>query len=127
MRPQQKWTVTVNPSLYGFSSASTTRTMGVDVTATIQENCRVAAPTSVNCAVTIQGEADGHKTSTATSVVYTGTNEVYMFDVQITGGAEKTAQATGNCMSGAGSVSPKKVALVAGLLGGAVLSALMGM
>ncbi|KAI9056225.1 hypothetical protein LZ554_001153 [Drepanopeziza brunnea f. sp. 'monogermtubi'] len=93
-------TLTNGVSTYGFSSEATTRTQGVEVKVTVIESCALAATTAATCTATIKGEAAGTKTSTSTTTILSGSD--YMrFDVAITGGAEKTAAATGACKSSA--------------------------
>ncbi|KAH7355338.1 hypothetical protein BKA65DRAFT_475786 [Rhexocercosporidium sp. MPI-PUGE-AT-0058] len=89
-------TVTVASTTFHLSSAVTTSTLGTKVSATVIEACSLAGTTAAACAVTIGGEADGTKTSTSTTITATGT-DYYRNDVEITGGAEKIAAATGTC------------------------------
>lgn len=111
--------------MYAFSSATSTRSGGYDIQATVQETCRLDGTTAAVCSATIAGTVD--KTSTTASTVSTAAGtDYYRFDVAITGGAEKTANPTACATkSGAAGLSTKAVAVwsllgaigVAGLLG----------
>lgn len=67
----------------------TSRTLGYDVTVSIEETCTLAGTTAATCTGTAGGEADGTKTS-YTAVATIASPTYYRFDVEITGGAEKT-------------------------------------
>ncbi|KAL2070278.1 hypothetical protein VTL71DRAFT_13304 [Oculimacula yallundae] len=98
-------TVTFASTTYHFSSAVTTSTMGSNVQATAIEACSLQGTTAATCSVTIGGTVDGKKTSstTATSVA---SPSYYRYDVEITGGAEKTAAATATCAPSTSAAPP---------------------
>lgn len=80
---------------------STTRTAGYDVTASIVESCSLAGTTAATCVGTIGGEVAGTKTS-RTAEVTIASPTYYRFDVEITGGAEKTKNPSATCGAGGG-------------------------
>jgi hypothetical protein len=93
-------TVTEGPAVYMWDYTSTTRTAGYDVTASIVESCSLAGTTAATCVGTIGGEAAGTKTS-RTALVTIASPTYYRFDVEITGGAEKTKSPAATCGAGA--------------------------
>ncbi|KAK1828714.1 hypothetical protein QBC39DRAFT_264588 [Podospora conica] len=115
--------LTANPTLYRVSTATVVRTMGQDVSATIQETCRIAGTTEAACTATVGGNVGKTSTSSSSTTTYRGT-DVYMFDVAITGGAEKTANPTA-CAAPAGSGAQGLRAGVWGVLGAAGLVGLV--
>jgi hypothetical protein len=89
--------VTSGASLYSVSSAVTTQNPSLGaVTGTAVESCSLAGTTAANCAATLLATGDGSTISTATTETLSGSN-YYRFNVEITGGAEKTASATATC------------------------------
>ncbi|KAI1114735.1 hypothetical protein F5Y14DRAFT_161847 [Nemania sp. NC0429] len=108
-------TITENASQYTVSSAITTKTRGIVVSATAIEHCDLAGTTRAVCTATIQGEAEGQKYTTSGVVTYTTAANRH-YDVAITGGNEKLANPTGKCSSAAAGTNTRAVALW-GLLG----------
>lgn len=90
----------------------TTRTLGYDVTASVEETCTLAGTTAATCSGTAGGEADGTKTSW-TTVATISSPTYYRFDVEITGGAEKTKNPSATCgvKGAATSLNAKTMAL----------------
>lgn len=94
--------------------------MGYDVEATVQETCSLAGTTSAVCTATAAVSADKTKTSSSTVSTITGTR-YRRFDVEITGGAEKTKNAVATCAKpgAAASLNSKTMAIwaLAGVMG----------
>jgi hypothetical protein len=89
--------VTSGASFYSVSSAIKTQNPSLGaVTGTAVELCSLAGTTAANCAATLLATGDGSTISTATTETLSGSN-YYRFNVEITGGAEKTASATATC------------------------------
>ncbi|OBT73101.1 hypothetical protein VF21_07620 [Pseudogymnoascus sp. 05NY08] len=93
---QEILTVTEGPAVYMWDYTATTRTLGYDVTASIVESCSLAGTTAATCVGTVGGEAAGTKTS-QTALVTIASPTYYRFDVEITGGAEKTNNPSPTC------------------------------
>lgn len=72
--------------------------MGYDVTVSVEETCTLAGTTAATCTATAGGQADGTHTS-ATAVVTVASPTYYRFDVEITGGADKTKNPSPTCSS----------------------------
>lgn len=89
-------TLTEGPNLYEVSTDASTRTLGYDVTAILQETCVLAGTTAATCTVTLEGKALGTSTVTSATQTVTGT-DYYRFDVEITGGATKTLTPAATC------------------------------
>lgn len=121
----QTITLTEGPSEYIGRSTVVTSTLGVEVTVALSESCALTGTTEASCTATISGNAQGTSTVISTSEVLSGSS-YYRFDVPITGGAEKTAAATGTCKSGASTVGTKAAA-VWGLVGALGVAALLNM
>ncbi len=100
-------TITENASTYIVSSAITTKTAGVQVKATVVENCSLAGKTAATCTATIAGSVKGKKYSTSTTVTYAHASALH-FDVSVTGGNEKLASPT--ACSGAPGVNTRALA-----------------
>ena len=67
---------------------------------TAQESCNLVGTTAATCTATIKATAQGTSASTTVSTATTETvtgSTYHRFDVEITGGAEKTASATATC------------------------------
>lgn len=77
--------------------------------ATAIETCQLDGTSRATCTATIEGSAQGQKTSTTGVVTYTDAAAL-RFDVSITGGNEKLVNPTGKC-SAASSVNTRAVAL----------------
>ncbi|KFY64905.1 hypothetical protein V496_02935 [Pseudogymnoascus sp. VKM F-4515 (FW-2607)] len=105
-------TLTAGGGRYEAASTVTTRTMGYDVTVSVEETCTLAGTTAATCTATAGGEADGTSTS-ATAVVTVTSPTYYRFDVEITGGAEKTKNPAPTCSSegAASSLNTKTMAI----------------
>jgi hypothetical protein len=90
------------------------------VTVTAQDTCHLAGTTAATCTATIKATISGTVVSTAVAETLSGST-YYRFDVEITGGAEKTANPTGTCgaKSAATSLSVKNMAIwaLAGVIG----------
>ncbi len=117
-------TLTAGPSTYVFSSSVSTRTLGHDVVATVQESCSLQGTTAAVCSATIGGSVDKTSTAVSTTVTESGT-DYYRYDVAITGGAEKTANPTTCAANGAAGLSVRAVALW-GVLGAVGVVGLLG-
>lgn len=88
--------MTQGVSNYEFEITGTTTYQGHDVTAYGHESCNLGGTTAATCTATVGGAVDG--TSTATTAVITVTSPTYYrFDVEITGGAEKTQNPAATC------------------------------
>ncbi|OBT65066.1 hypothetical protein VE03_05264 [Pseudogymnoascus sp. 23342-1-I1] len=105
-------TLTAGGDNYEFASTVTTRTMGYDVTVSAQETCTLAGTTAATCTATAGGEADGTSTS-RTAVVTVASPTYFRFDVEITGGAEKTKNPAPTCSfeGAASSLNTKTMAI----------------
>ncbi|KAK0738018.1 hypothetical protein B0T18DRAFT_335199 [Schizothecium vesticola] len=121
-------TVTTNPTFFRVSSAAVTRTMGNDLSATVQGTCRLAETTEAVCAWTVGASVDKTSTITSSTTTYLGTN-VYRHDVAITAGAEKTVSPTACAapIQGSGAAEGMKRVGVWGLVGAMGLVVVMGM
>ncbi|KAI3326947.1 hypothetical protein HD806DRAFT_531542 [Xylariaceae sp. AK1471] len=104
-----KVTFTENASEYRISSATKTRTAGVDVTVTLIETCKLGGTTAATCTVTYGGEAKGQKTFVTSESTFTDVAS-WRVDVAITAGNEKLANPTGKC-SAASEINTRAVAL----------------
>ncbi|ELR05338.1 hypothetical protein VC83_06531 [Pseudogymnoascus destructans] len=93
---QEILTITEGSAVYQWDYTATTRTMGYDVTASLVESCSLAGTTAATCVGTAGGEAAGTKTS-KTAVVTIASPTYYRFDVEITGGADKTKNPSPTC------------------------------
>lgn len=91
-------TVTAGSDHYELASTVTTRTLGYDVTVSVEETCTLAGTTAATCTATAGGEADGTHTS-QTAVVTVASPTYYRYDVEITGGADKTKNPSPTCGS----------------------------
>ncbi|KUJ13378.1 uncharacterized protein LY89DRAFT_721403 [Mollisia scopiformis] len=89
-------TLTSGASIYEFSSAATTVTEGYDVTVTGLETCHLAGTTAATCSATVEATVGTTKSAASTVETLSG-SDYYRFDVEITGGAEKTVNPTGKC------------------------------
>ncbi|KAK4096696.1 hypothetical protein N658DRAFT_501265 [Parathielavia hyrcaniae] len=123
-------TVTGGPGTYRVYSATTTRTMDYDVSATMQESCELRGTTAAVCSATIGGSVDGTTTSESITTTLSGT-DYYRYDVAITGGADKTANPTAECPApspapGQSGASTKAVAMW-GMVGAAGVTSLLGL
>lgn len=101
-------------SEYSIFTAGTTTIQGYAVTGTAIESCALAGTTAATCSASVKGTADG--TAVSTSGVETlSSADYYRFNVQITGGAEKTVNPTATCaVKGAAvSINTKNVAMLA--------------
>ncbi|KAI3394972.1 hypothetical protein diail_2030 [Diaporthe ilicicola] len=94
------FTLTANPSTYVVATATSTEVQGYEVTGSVAENCALLGTTAADCTATVSLSVDGTSTALETTVTLSGT-DYHRFDVAITGGAEKTAVATGECGSAA--------------------------
>ena len=105
-------TVTAGTDHYEMANTVTTRTMGYDVTASIEETCTLDGTTAATCTATAGGKAEGQSTA-ETVVVTLKSPSYYRFDVAITGGAEKTKNPSPTCgaTSAAMSLSAKTMAI----------------
>lgn len=73
------------------------------MTGSVAENCELQGTTAAVCAATISVSIQGTSTAITTTGTLDGT-DYHRFDVAITGGAEKTAAATGECQAKSGAV-----------------------
>lgn len=96
--------MTAGGSNYEFSSVAKTRTMGYDVEVTMQETCVLAGTTAATCSATVVASADKTVTTASAVVTLSGT-DYRRFDVEITGGADKTANPTACSESAATSLN----------------------
>jgi hypothetical protein len=120
-------TVTANSATYILSTATVTRTLGRQVSATMQENCALQGTTQAVCAATIGGTVDGQAATTSATTTFSGT-DYYRYDVAITGGAEKTASATAECKpKGNSAASTKAMAMWGLVVGAAGVASLLGL
>ncbi|KAI0534055.1 hypothetical protein GGR58DRAFT_484209 [Xylaria digitata] len=101
-------TFTENASEYRVSSAVATTTSGVEVKATVIENCELDGKTAATCTATVIASAQGQKVTSSATVTYTDA-AAYHLDVSITGGNEKLANPTGSC-SAASDINTRAVA-----------------
>ncbi|KAJ4286890.1 hypothetical protein N0V88_007834 [Collariella sp. IMI 366227] len=104
----------------GPSCGPNNMTRNYDVKATVIEQCALQGTTAAVCGATIGGTVDNKSTTTSTVTTLSG-SAYHRYDVTITGGAEKTADPSAECKSGA---STKTVAMW-GLLGAAGIVALL--
>lgn len=88
----------------------------------MSESCVLQGTTAAACTATITAGLDGSTTSTVTETHLSG-SDYHRFDVKITGGAEKTPSATGECKASA-AATMHDVKMVAGL--GAMLAMSLG-
>ncbi|KAI0201707.1 hypothetical protein F4808DRAFT_95965 [Astrocystis sublimbata] len=93
-------TVTENQSTYSLKSAVTTKSGGTEIKATVIDECQLQGTTKAICTGIIEASANGQKTSTALTTTYTNAAKLY-YEASVTGGAEKLANPTGKCSSGA--------------------------
>ena len=110
--------MTEGPSDYIISYVSTTKTAGHSAAVTLAESCALEGTTAASCTLGLTLVMDKTTSSSVVSTLLTGT-DYHRFDVAITGGAEKTASATGECKANAAPAGTS-VRMVAGL--GAVLA-----
>ncbi|KAK4239961.1 hypothetical protein C8A03DRAFT_13685 [Achaetomium macrosporum] len=115
-------TVTGGPSVYMVNYVTETSAFGHDAELTISESCALTGTTEANCVVSVAIEVDDTSTATSTSMVLSGT-DYHRYQVAITGGAEKTASATGACKPNAGAETNPDVVRV---VGAALAIGLMG-
>lgn len=89
----------------------------------MQENCELQGTTQAVCTATVGGSVDDTTTASSTTMTLSGSS-YYRFDVAITGGAEKTANPTGECRAPSGA-NTKAVAMwgLVGVVGVASLLA----
>ncbi|KAI0143505.1 hypothetical protein GGR57DRAFT_364222 [Xylariaceae sp. FL1272] len=108
-------TVTESAGGYRVSSSTSTKIDGTGVKLEVIETCQIADD-AATCTATISGSADGQSTKTSDTVTYTGADfSAKQYDVAVTGGAEKTASASGTCNAASG-LNTRAVALW-GMLG----------
>ncbi|RYO83952.1 hypothetical protein DL766_000993 [Monosporascus sp. MC13-8B] len=112
-------TVTHAPEMYSFMTVTEARANGADVTMTLRESCAVARPTAATCSANFDVTAAGTQTSSSAVTAITGSafsDKIYQ--VRITGGAEKLASPTGTCENAAPTLSVRNIAwCLAGALG----------
>lgn len=99
----QTFTLTAGPSTYVVAKATSTEIQGYSVTGSVAENCELQGTTAATCTAIVSVTVDGTSTAVTTTIPMDGT-KYHRFDVAITGGAEKTAAATGKCSSKSGAV-----------------------
>ncbi|KAI1181256.1 hypothetical protein F4777DRAFT_9123 [Nemania sp. FL0916] len=104
-----KATATENASAYTISTAVTTSTAGVEVKATVIEECKLDGTTAATCSATLGGSAQGQKYTTSATTTYTDAATL-RFDVSVTGGNDKLANPTGKCSAASG-LNTRAVAL----------------
>jgi len=95
-----------------------TEVAGVEATVNLLESCSLGSATA-SCSASISVSAQGTSTALSTTSVLSG-SDYHHFDVAITGGAEKTAQATATCAKNPGSAAAPMLgrsAAAYGLLG----------
>jgi hypothetical protein len=92
----QAVTLTEGPSTYAWSYSTHATEYGEDVTAAVTETCSLFGTTAADCHATLGGSAGGQSTTITASSMLTG-SAYHRFQVGITGGADKTASATGAC------------------------------
>lgn len=107
-----------------MATATATEIQGYEVTGSVAENCELQGTTEAACTATISLSVDGTSTSTSTEATLSGT-DYHRFDVAITGGAEKTAAATGECRASSGAVGRGLKAREGWALGAVVLAVLL--
>lgn len=88
--------MTAGPTTYALSTAVVTRTLGYNVAATIDEHCILGGTTAATCTATAIASVDGKSTSGTVTTILTGAS-YRRYDVEITGGAEKTASPLATC------------------------------
>lgn len=82
------------------------------------ESCALLGTTAADCTVVATATVDGTSTQTASTTHITG-SAYHRYQVPITGGAEKTASATGKCTSvnsGAVPVNARQAVTLVGAL-----------
>ncbi|KAI1263764.1 hypothetical protein F5Y18DRAFT_115740 [Xylariaceae sp. FL1019] len=95
-------TVTESADGYRVSSAYSTSVDGTAAKFEVIETCKIADD-AATCTATISGSAAGQTTKTSDTVTYTGADfSAKKYDVAVTGGAEKTASASGKCNAASG-------------------------
>lgn len=99
----QVFTLTANPSTYVVATATSGVIQGYSVTGSVAEDCDLQGTTEAICTATVSVSVDGTSTAITTTATMDGT-DYHRFDVAITGGAEKTAAATGECAATSGAV-----------------------
>ncbi|CAN8097549.1 unnamed protein product [Discula destructiva] len=113
-------TVTQGPSIYEVAITTTVVYAGVTGVGKVYESCALSGTTAASCTGSASVSVQGESTESAVATVLTG-SDYHRFDVDITGGAEKTASATGSCNGEETSNAGKLVAfgsvLAAGILG----------
>lgn len=78
---------------------------GTTAVAAVSIGCALSGTTAASCVESVSLSVGGTSTKTTITSLLTGT-DVHRFDVAITGGAEKTAAATGTApVSGSGAMS----------------------
>ncbi|KAK3305302.1 uncharacterized protein B0T15DRAFT_193015 [Chaetomium strumarium] len=115
-------TVTAGPSVYMVSYVTETSAGGHEAAVSVFESCSLQGTTAASCFATGAIEIDDRATATSFSTVLSGA-DYHRYQVAITGGAEKTASATGECKPNAGAGTHPNVvravgaSLAIGLLG----------
>jgi hypothetical protein len=94
---KQAFTITEGPSTYSVSAAFTTSSDGAEVMATIEEDCKMSATTSVSCSASIGVEISISGYSTTSNVIIqtaVPSEQVNTETLLITGGIEKLSAPT---------------------------------
>ena len=78
--------------MYQFNYVTESRTLGHNVKVSVTESCKLTGTTEANCVATIAMAVDGTSTTVSTTVPVSGA-DFHVYQVAITGGAEKTASA----------------------------------
>ena len=86
--------MTIGPSNLNFEFATTT--LGVEASAS--ESCKMDGTTSASCDVAFTIEAGATRTALTTSLILTG-SQMALIPIELTGGLEKLAAATGSAVS----------------------------
>jgi hypothetical protein len=78
------------------ATATSTEVQGYEVKGAVAESCALRGTTAADCTATVSLWVDGTSTALQTAVTLSGTG-YHRFDVAITGGADKTSVASGEC------------------------------
>lgn len=120
----QVFTLTAGPSTYVVATATSGEIQGYSVKGSAAENCELQGTTAATCTATLSVSVEGTSTALTTTATLDGT-DYHRFDVAITGGAEKTAAAAGECPAKSGAVGRGLKAREGWALGTVVLAVLL--
>ncbi|RQM04741.1 hypothetical protein DH86_00004255 [Scytalidium sp. 3C] len=120
-------TLTEGPSVYVVYYSTQVIAYGETATGTVSESCKLQGTTAADCSANVFLKAGGTSTKASTTSLLTGA-DYHRFNVAITGGADKTASATGSCKSsGATSQTNSRGVVTIAVLGALGLAAVLSL